>query len=427
MILKGNQRGGATAMGLHLLRTDENDHVEIHQIRGFVARDVVDALREAQAISRGTRCKQFMFSLSLSPPETETVANATFERAIDEIENALGLAGQPRVIVFHEKNGRRHSHCVWSRVDGQMMKAINLSHYKLRLKDMSRKLYLEHGWRMPRGLVSQAERDPFNFSREEWQQARRAQRDPKILKEVFKDCWAISDSGKSFRQALSTHGLYLARGDRRGYVAIDWRGKTYSISRWTEISTKAVAARLEGMADLPSLADAKADLARRIEQRFNTFASANQTAFSNEYGQLWRQRDSLVADQRRERAQLNQKLQEEFTLARQACAVRLRTGFRGLWDWISGKSRRIQLENANTMATCESDALLKRENLRNRQLADRRVLQTRIREERKRHEGELAAIQAERLTTTSMLHETSPSRGEGKQRSKDRSRLGPSF
>ncbi len=55
MILKGNQRGGATAMGLHLLRTDENDHVEVHQIRGFVARDVVDALREAQAVSRGTR------------------------------------------------------------------------------------------------------------------------------------------------------------------------------------------------------------------------------------------------------------------------------------------------------------------------------------------------------------------------------------
>jgi hypothetical protein len=26
------------------------------------------------------------------------------------------LNGQPRVIVFHEKNGRRHAHCVWSRI-----------------------------------------------------------------------------------------------------------------------------------------------------------------------------------------------------------------------------------------------------------------------------------------------------------------------
>lgn len=412
-------------MGLHLLRTDENDHVEVHQIRGFVARDVVDALREAQAVSRGTRCKQFMFSLSLSPPETETVANATFERAIDEIEQALGLMGQPRVVVFHEKNGRRHSHCVWSRVDGQLMKAINLSHYKLRLQDMSRKLYLEHGWRMPRGLVSQAERDPLNFSREEWQQARRAQRDPKILKEVFKDCWAISDSGKSFRQALSAHGLYLARGDRRGYVAIDWRGETYSISRWTEISTKAVGARLQAIADLPSVEEAKADLARRIEQRFNAFASANQGAFSNEYGRLWRQRDSLVADQRRERAQLDHQLARESAFAKQACAARLRTGFRGLWDWISGKSRRIQLENAKMMATCEIDATLKRENLRSRHLADRRALQTRIRDERMRSDCELAAIQVERLATTSMLQEASPPKAEGKQRSKDRSRTGP--
>jgi hypothetical protein len=37
MILKGSQRGGGQALGLHLLKTTENEHVEAHEIRGFVA------------------------------------------------------------------------------------------------------------------------------------------------------------------------------------------------------------------------------------------------------------------------------------------------------------------------------------------------------------------------------------------------------
>ena len=73
MILKGSQRGGAKQLGLHLLKTEENEHVELHDIRGFMSEDVVGALREAEAVSKGTKCKQFLFSVSLNPPETENV------------------------------------------------------------------------------------------------------------------------------------------------------------------------------------------------------------------------------------------------------------------------------------------------------------------------------------------------------------------
>jgi hypothetical protein len=40
-----------------------------------------------------------------------------FEAAIDMAEQRLGLDGHPRAIVFHEKEGRRHAHAVWSRID----------------------------------------------------------------------------------------------------------------------------------------------------------------------------------------------------------------------------------------------------------------------------------------------------------------------
>jgi len=73
MILKGNQRAGGRQMALHLLNGDQNEHVSVHEVSGFMADDVLGALNEAYAVSKGTKCKQFMYSLSLSPPQNENV------------------------------------------------------------------------------------------------------------------------------------------------------------------------------------------------------------------------------------------------------------------------------------------------------------------------------------------------------------------
>lgn len=143
MILKGSQRGGGKQLALHLLNTRDNEHVEVHEIRGFASTDVVGALKEAHATSRGTKCTQFLFSVSLSPPPQERVGIETFEDAIRRIEERNNLKGQPRVVLFHEKEGRRHAHAVWSRIDAETMTARNLSHFKLKLRDISRELYLE--------------------------------------------------------------------------------------------------------------------------------------------------------------------------------------------------------------------------------------------------------------------------------------------
>jgi hypothetical protein len=154
MILKASQRGGGKQLGIHLMRMDDNDHVEVHEIRGFVSADVTGALKEAYAVSKGTRCKQFLFSVSLNPPPQERVPVEIFEDAINRIEDKNGLTGQPRIVVFHEKEGRRHAHAVWSRIDADTMTARNLSHFKLKLRDISRELYLENDWKMPRGLMN---------------------------------------------------------------------------------------------------------------------------------------------------------------------------------------------------------------------------------------------------------------------------------
>ena len=231
MILNGSQRGGARDLAVHLLKP-ENEHIEVHEIRGFVAGSLAGALREAEAISRGTQCRKFLYSLSLSPPERENVPVSVFEDAIARIEERLGLVDHPRVVVFHEKQGRRHAHCVWSRINADTMTAVRMSHDRHKLTDISRDLYFEHGWKMPQGLIDPELRNPLNFDRHEWFKARRTGRDPRDIKAAFRQCWSASDSGRAFRHALEQRGYFLAHGDRRAVVAIDLDGEVYSVARW---------------------------------------------------------------------------------------------------------------------------------------------------------------------------------------------------
>lgn len=116
MILEGNERGFGAELARHLLNQRDNEHVTVHAIDGFVANDLAGAFAETAAVSQATQCRKYLFSLSLNPPPGAKVSVAEFEDAIDRAETKLGLADQPRAIVFHEKNGRLHAHCVWSRI-----------------------------------------------------------------------------------------------------------------------------------------------------------------------------------------------------------------------------------------------------------------------------------------------------------------------
>ena len=202
MILEGNARGYGAELARHLLNPVDNDHVSVHLLDGFVADDLAGAFAEAEAISQATQCQKYLFSLSLNPPLKASVTEAEFEAVIAQAEGRLGLKGQPRAGVFHEKNGRRHAHAVWSRIDSEEMKAINLPHFKRKLMGLSREIFLEHGWDMPEGYRDADRRDPYRYSRQEAGQAKRAERDTVTLKRIFAECWAGSDTGEAFAAAL---------------------------------------------------------------------------------------------------------------------------------------------------------------------------------------------------------------------------------
>lgn len=392
MILKGSQRGGAIQLARHLLNTAENEHVHVHDIRGFMADDLESAFQEAYAISRGTRARQFLFSLSMNPPLQENVPTYTFEMAIEAVEQKLGLNGQPRAVVFHEKEGRRHAHVVWSRIDTEQMKAINLPHYKLKLRDLSKQLYLENGWQMPRGFMDSRERDPANFTLNEWQQAKRGGHDPKALKRMFQECWAIADSRQAFAKALKERGYTLARGDRRGHVAVDFRGEVYAIAKYVGVRAKEVKARLGDAADLMSVDQAKQAHAERMTAMLREHIQMLEALHKRQASTLQQRRKETVQRQREQRAALETAHQARLEREAQQRARRFSTGVRGVWDWMTGKHARIRRQN-------EQEALLnwqrdraERERLIFKQIEDRRLLHAEIRQMKQEHTRQVAGL-----------------------------------
>lgn len=392
MILKGSQRGGSKQMAAHLLKMHDNEHVEVHELRGFLSDDLHAALHEIYAVSRGTRAKQFMFSLSLSPPADERVPIEVFESAIQDAENRLGLEGQPRAVVFHEKNGRRHAHVVWSRIDTEQMKAINMPHFKLKLREVSRDLYLEHGWQMPRGLMNSRERDPRNFTRAEWEQAKRAKQDPKALKALFQECWARSNSSKTFAQSLQARGYTLARGDRRGYVAVDFRGEVYAISKWVGVRTKDVQAKLGKADSLPSLEQAKADISNRMTDMLRNHIAKAEIAYQKQAATLAFQKSQIVERQRKERLNFEVYQQKRWVKETAERASRLNKGFRGLWDRLSGRYQTQALENERETLQALHRDRQEKDNLIERHLDERHGYHQLARSTRDNHSKEVEQL-----------------------------------
>ncbi|MEQ9315775.1 MAG: hypothetical protein RLN72_07970 [Henriciella sp.] len=395
MILQGNQRGGAKELALHLLK-DENEHVELHELRGFASHDLVGALNESYAISRGTRAKQFLFSLSLNPPPKERVPVETFEAAISKVEERLGLQGQPRAIVFHEKEGRRHAHAVWSRIDTDEMKAINLPFYKTRLREVSKEIYLENGWQMPRGFVDSEARDPRNFTLEEWQQARRAGWNARDLKGLMQECWAASDSKAAFEHALRERGITLAKGDRRGHVAITHDGEVLSVARYTDKKAKEVRAKLGEPDHLPSVDDAQAQIARDMSNAAMRHIREARDLHRREMEPLEARRQTITQQHTDERRQHDAAQQARWLEEARARSDRLRGGVRGLWDRLTGERARIIRQNEHEALQAFQRDRDQRQALIDAQLDERQRLQSEIEAARQWQAQLLTELRSER-------------------------------
>ena len=381
MILVGNQRGNSADLAAHLMSAD-NERVQVHETRGFVSDTLEGAFNESYAISKGTRCRQHLFSLSLNPPADVEVSEQDFEAAIARAEKKLGLKDQPRAIVFHEKQGadgqvRRHCHAVWSRIDADTMKAVHLPFTKRKLQEVSRDLYVHHGWNMPPGLIDRSERDPLNFTHKQWQQAKRIGKDPKAIKRAFVDAWAFSDNKTAFSHALAERGYHIAKGDRRGFVAVDAvTDEIFAIPKWADVKTKAVRERLGDESHLPSIAEVRSHIARQMLPKMREFKAGLSVKFEHQSARFesYKEAQTRKQDDERKAQALEQKNQKRMEALRQQS--RFRKGFRGLLDRLTGKYARTRKENLQQAETLKQQQRSETTALQTRQDMERERLQT---------------------------------------------------
>jgi hypothetical protein len=271
MIIKGGSRGGPSQLARHLQRTDTNETVEIVQLDSPTG-SLREAMRDWQLIAAGTRGSKGLYHANIDPDARYTMTSDQWKIAVDRLEKELGLDGQPRAVVMHEKHGRQHIHVVWQRTDIDTMTMVPDSYNYVAHERASLALENEFGHEHVPGKHAKRDREKQpEFPKEkinhaEWQQAERAGVDPHAFKDAITAIYKSCDNGQAFQAALEQHGFALAKGDRRDYVLLDADGQIYSLARQINgVATKDLRAFMVDVdrESIPTVEQAKAQQEER--------------------------------------------------------------------------------------------------------------------------------------------------------------------
>ncbi|WP_193169954.1 relaxase [Nisaea nitritireducens] len=276
------------------------------------------------------------------------------------------------------------------------MTARNLSLYKTKLRDIAKETYLEQGWTLPEGFVDSAARDPRNYTLAEYQQAKRMIRDARDLKSMMAECWAASDSAAAFKHALDERGITLAKGDRRGHVAVTREGEVLAISRYTGKKAKEVRAKLGEPENLPSVEQAKTSAATSMSAAMTKHMVEARLEHKKAMAPLEARRRAMTEHHRTERAKMDAGQKTRWKEETRLRSEQLNSGLRGLWDHLTGRHAEMERKNiAEAQAAVRRDRD-QRQLLIAAQLSERQELQTEIKATRDRQAELLRGLRTDR-------------------------------
>lgn len=299
--------------------------------------------------------------------------------------------------------GRRHAHAVWSRIDNERGRAAQLSHSREKLRDVSRAMYAGMGIEAPAGLRDRTRADPLNYDLAAWQQAKRLGDDPRDLKRIIQEAWAVSDSRASFERALEHNALHLARGGKRGFVIVHHSGEAMSLTRFGEIGTRDLKARLGPPEHLRTVDQVRTMLTDRLTGAALTQARVMRDRHRVELRPLADEHRGMKEAHRQQRQTLDRTQARRERQEEQARAGRLRTGIMGLWDRLSGKRGKVSERNAGEAAAGKGRDRAERQTLIETQMQERGELQGRIMQMRDRHRLDRQHHRAELSVMLAML------------------------
>lgn len=285
MIPFASQRANGRDLATHLMNAQDNERVAVLGLRGAIADDLHGAFAEWEAQAAIlTKCKKYLYSLSINPDQSQgDLTPEQYEDYIARVEDKLGLSDQPRAIVVHEKYGREHYHVVWSRIDAEHEKAIQLSFDKDKLMQVTRDFAREHHLELPDGYhkdTNDKDKETGKAGQESLYE-RHQQRMTGLTKEQrieeVTTAWRSSDNANAFVHALTEKGYLLATG-KRPYVLVDLYGEMNALPKLIadkNVRTKDIHALLETdfpPEKLPSVEEAKklaAQHRRALEDKAN--------------------------------------------------------------------------------------------------------------------------------------------------------------
>jgi hypothetical protein len=246
----GSQRAGGQDLATHLLNAQDNERLEVAQVRGSVARDLHGAFAEWEAQAHNlTRCTNYLYSLSINPDQRQgRLTKEQYLDYIDRAEQRLGFSGQPRAVVFHvKKDGRgvprEHCHVIWSRIDVERRIARHVAYDYEKLMAVTREFARDHGLQLPDGYHKDKKQDRrrgrqmtvYEKKQEDYGGVSMAQHKAQVTA-----AWNRRDTPRAFVRSLEDMGYILATGERP-YVLVDRFGNMNALAKL--IDDKAVRVR----------------------------------------------------------------------------------------------------------------------------------------------------------------------------------------
>src|ERR1700686_2926093 len=362
MIPFGSQRALGQDLATHLLNTLDNERMEVSQVRGAVARDLHGAFAEWEAQAHTlTRCSNYLYSLSINPDQRQgRLTKEQYFDYIDRAENRLGLASQPRAVVFHikkDKNGvpREHCHVVWSRIDAERGKARHMAFDHDKLMMVTREFARDHGLTLPDGYYRDKGQERPKKNRQLTLYEKNQQDKGGLSKEQHiaqvTAAWQKRDTPRAFVRSLEDMGYVLATGTR-DYVRVDLYGPTNSRPKLIEDKKVRIKQVGEFLAkefpkdSLPTVDEARA-LAAGHRAAMELFRTNEQRQ-----AQEARQKESREALQRKQedrrapRGEESKALADRQRRAGQELATRQKDARSGLRQGYLQETKRIRLDRA---------------------------------------------------------------------------------
>ncbi|PQJ26719.1 hypothetical protein BSZ35_19200 [Salinibacter sp. 10B] len=312
MIIKGGSRSNGAQLGRYLMQTGENIEVKVLELPSS-ARSVEEAIRDMERMGKATRGEKVLYHAQINPNPGEPMWRGDWIRSADILAEKLGMEGQPRVIVFHLKEGylegaREHAHVVFQRTDVREenlgCRLISDSHNYRKHEAASRQIERELGHE-PVPTVDRG----TSYTQEE---ARKASQLPAPTELVRREGSAHTDSAhityvpdgqygpyrsrrganpkevrafvttayqrargpEEFRDYLWAAKLQIAIGERRAYSLIDEFGNDYTLARMVQGARTSDLKRFLGPVQEELYGQEHVQELRRIVVRFG-----NQEAF----------------------------------------------------------------------------------------------------------------------------------------------------